>query len=248
MNILNYYHRSRVNTLIFSTVQRACTICYRSSVIHNKSTLLSVDQSPMQFVSNRFFMKKIGLKPMYDIYNKKAAKDNISPTEYALIYNGTGEKYVRSLSGIVIVAMIIVPTVLIGTYIYILFTRGQIDLRTYLNILFIPNSILETAIMLFILFSMKLVSYSFISKYVLRIYKHNTKSQYIGVFINPFLPWKNITCTFEKGIKLPNGKIFIVPWYKEYYKIAGNKSIILKDRFRRPIDYDRMLGIDKAWD
>lgn len=246
MNIFNYCHRNRVKPLIFYPIKRSCTIYYKSSVIQNKRTLLSVDQSSMQFLTNRFFMKKTGLNPIYDVYNKKAAKDSISPTEYALIYNGTGEMYVRTLSGIVIIAMIIIPTVLIGIYIYILFTKEQINFRIYLDTLFIPNSINETAIMLFVLFSMKLVSYSFISKYVLRIYKHNTKSQYMGIFINPLLPWKNITCTFEKGIKLPDSKIFIIPWYKEYHKIAGIKSIILRDRFRRPIDYDRMLGINKA--
>lgn len=102
--------------------------------------------------------------------------------------------------------------------------------------------------MLSVLFTLKITSYSFISKYVLRIYRHNTKRQYVGVFIHPILPWKNMTYTFDKAIKLPDGKFTLVPWYKEYYKLAGNKAIVLRERFRRPIDYDRMIGLEKTMD
>jgi hypothetical protein len=193
-------------------------------------------------------MKKMGLKPIYDMYNKKAAKDGVSPTEYVLIYQGTGEVYVRWLSGIVVFAMVFVPSVFIFTYMYTMFTTERIDLRTYLDLMFIPNSGLELAFMVPSIFLMKMASYSFISKYVLRIYRHNVREQYISVYINPVLPWKNVNCSFEKAIKLPNSKNFIIPWHKDYYRIAGYKSIILKERFRRPIDYERMLGLVKTMD
>jgi len=193
-------------------------------------------------------MKKTGLKPGYDVYNKKAAKDKVSPTEYELVYIGNGEKYVRMLSGIVVVAMIFVPSVFIFGYVYLLFTEESIDLLTYYNILLIPHTSFELIILMTTLFCLKIASYSFISKFVLRIYKHTTKTQYVGVFINPLLPWKNITCTFDKAIKLPDGINFLIPWHKEYHRLAGYKSIILKERFRRPIDYDRMIGKIKTMD
>lgn len=250
MNILNYCLRSKVDTLIFSTIKRSCSTYYRASVLNDKHTcLLNTSQSPiLQFVPNRCFMKKMGLKPMYDAYNKKAAKDQVSPTEYTLIYNSTGETYVRYLSGIVVAVIILVPSIFVGVYLYILFTEGKIDLKTYLEILLIPHTTLELMIMIPTLFFLKLASYSFISKYVLRIYRHNTKTQHIGVYINPFVPWKNILCQFEKAEKLPDSKYVFIPWYKEYHKLSGYKSIILKDRFRRPIDYDRMLGIASSMD
>lgn len=246
MNILNCL-RSRVDYSIVSSVKRSYTMCYRASVIHNKHSLSS-NQLPVQVIPNRCFMKKMGLKPIYDMYNKKAAKDGISSTEYELLYQGTGEVYVRWLSGIVVVAMAIVPSVFIFSYLYIVFTEGKIDLKTYLDFMFIPNSLLELAFMLPSLFLLKLASYSFISKYVLRIYRHNSRNQYVSVYIHPVLPWKNITCSFDKAIKLPNGKNFLVPWHKEYYRLAGYKSIVLKERFRRPVDYDRMLGLVKTMD
>ncbi|KAL5244398.1 hypothetical protein ACI65C_011808 [Semiaphis heraclei] len=131
--------------------------------------LLPSNQLSGYLVPDRCFMKKMGLKPIYDVYNKKAAQDRVSPSEYELIYNGTGER-------------------------------------------------------------------------------HNTKRQYVGVYINPILPWKNITCTFETAIKLPDSINVFIPWHKEYYRLAGHKSIILRERFKRPIDYDRMLGLVKALD
>ncbi|XP_050541852.1 uncharacterized protein LOC126905818 [Daktulosphaira vitifoliae] len=199
-------------------------------------------------ITKRSFMKKVGLNPIYDTYQKKAAKDNISPSEYELIYNGTGENYVRWLSGIVISALIILPTSFIGAYFYIFLTEKSIDLDTYFKVLLIPHSAFEVSVILIIMFSLKLASYSFISKYVLRIYKHSIKNEYACVFINPILPWKNITVLTDNAIKLPNGYIPLVPWYKEYYKLGGYKSIILRERFRRPIDLDRMLNKEKKND
>jgi len=98
------------------------------------------------------------------------------------------------------------------------------------------------------LFLLKIASYSFVSKYVLRIYRHKIKRQYVGVFINPILPWKNIKCKFETAIKLPDSINVFIPWHKEYYRLAGHKSIVLRERFKRPIDYDRMLGLVKTLD
>jgi len=193
-------------------------------------------------------MKKMGLKPIYDVFDKKAAKDNVSKENYTLVYNGIAETYVRCLSGLVVAIIIIAPTIFVSAYIYLCYSEGNIDLKTYFNILLIPHTSLELLIMLPTLFLLKVASYSFISKYVLRIYKHNSKTQYIGVYINPVFPWKNITCQFNQAIKLPDGKNFIVPWHKEYYRISGYKSIILKERFRRPIDYDRMIGLKKSMD
>jgi len=193
-------------------------------------------------------MKKMGLKPRYDVYDKKALKDQVSPTEYELIYIGHGEKYVRMLSGIVITAMVLLPSFFVIGYVYLLITEGPIDLKTYFKILLIPHTFFELAFMIVTLFCLKMASYSFISKYVLRIYKHNIKTQYIGVFINPFLPWKNIMHTFDVAVKLPNGINYLLPWNKEYHKLAGYKSIVLKERFRRPVDYDRMIGKIKAMD
>lgn len=248
MNVINYFLRNRVGTSIFSTIKRSYTIFNKRPVIHNNYIMLPANQSCVQLVSYRCFMKKMGLKPMYDVYKKKAAKDNVSPTEYELIYNGTGELYVRYLSGIVIATIILIPSVFIFGYIYTICTEGIVDFKTYLNILTLPHSIIELAIMLPTLLLLKVMSYSFISKYVLRIYRHNTKTQHIGVFINPFLPWKNVSCTFKTAIKLPDGKLHIIPWYKEYYQLSGYKSIILQNRFRRPIDHDRMIGIVKTID
>lgn len=247
MNILNCL-RLKINSSIICSVKMSHTMCYRASVIHKKHSLLSSHHLPVQVVSNRCFMKKMGLKPMYDMYNKKAAKDGVSPTEYVLIYQGTGDVYVRWLSGMVIVAIIVLPSVFLFTYLYAMVTTKKIDLQTYLDLMFVPHSGLELAFMIPTIFLLKLASYSFISKYVLRIYRHNVREQYISVYINPFLPWKNITCSFEKAIKLPNSKMFIIPWHKDYYRIAGYKSIILKERFRRPIDYERMLGLVKTLD
>lgn len=247
MNILFTCLRSTINP----SMARMYTMqsYYRGSIIHNKHLLLTANRSSVQLLaSNRCFMKKMGFKQIYDVYDKKAAKDKVSPTEYMLVYNGVGEMYVRYLSAAVVAASVILPSVFVYTYVYLLFTEGHIDLNTYFNILLIPHSAVELIIMLSVLFSLKLASYSFITKYVLRIYKHHMKKQYIGVFINPLFPWKNITCTFDKAIKLPNGKITLIPWYNEYYKLAGNKSIVLRERFRRPIDYDRMLGLEKSMD
>lgn len=246
MNILNCL-RSRVDSSIISSVKRSYTMCYQASVIHNKHMLLS-SKLTVQVLPKRCFMKKMGLKPTYDIYNKKAAKDGVSPTEYVLLYQGTGEVYVRWLSGIVVVAMMVLPSVFIFSYLYLVFTEEKINLETYLDFMFIPHSALQLAVMLPTLFLLKLASYSFISKYVLRIYRHNAREQYVSVYINPVLPWKNVTCSFEQAIKLPDGKNFLIPWHKEYYRLAGYKSIVLKERFRRPIDYDRMLGLVKTMD
>lgn len=238
-----------MDSLIFSSMKRSYAAYHRCSVVHNKhSSLLSADRFPVQSASNRCFMKKMGLKPGYDVYNKKAAKDKVSPTEYELVYIGNGEKYVRMLSGVLIAAIIFVPSLFIIGYVYLFFTEESIDLKTYYNVMLIPHTSFELMILLTTLFCLKIASYSFISKFVLRIYKHNTKTQYVGVFINPVLPWKNITCTFDRAIKLPDGKNVLIPWHKEYYKLAGYKSIVLKERFRRPIDYDRMLGKMKTMD
>lgn len=185
---------------------------------------------------------------MYDVYDKKAAKDNISPAEYTLIYNGTGETYVRWLSGILIATIVVMPTVFATAYVYMWYTEGCIEFKTFLEILFLSHTQLEVYVMLGALVFLKLGSHSFISKYVLRIYKHNIKNRYIGVYINPILPWKSVTCPFDKATKLPNGWNFLAPWYTEYYKLAGNKSIVLRERFRRPIDYDRMVGIRNTKD
>lgn len=249
MNILNYCLRNKVDAVI-STIKRPCSAYYRASVLHNKNTCLLSTSQPaiLQSIPNRCFMKKMGLNPIYDVYNKKAAKDQVLSTEYTLIYNGIGESYVRYLSGIVVAVIILIPSVSIGTYLYLLLTEGKIDFKTYLEILLIPHSALELMIMIPTLFLLKLAAYSFISKYVLRIYRHNTKTQHIGVYINPFLPWKNISCRFERAEKLPESKFVFIPWYKEYYKLGGYKSIILRERFRRPIDYDRMLGTVKSID
>lgn len=248
MNVLNFCLRNRRDPSIFSVVKRSYTLLYRSSIIHNNHIMLPINQSCVQLVSYRCFMKKMGLKPIYDVYNKKAAKDNISPTEYELIYNGTGEMYVRSLSGILLVALTVVPATLVIGYIQTLLTEGNVDFKTYLEVLLLPHTSVELAVMLPALFLMKIVSYGFISKYVLRVYRHNIKTEHIGVYINPLLPWKNIRCSFKTAIKLPDGKLHIVPWHKEYYQLAGYKSIILKDRFRRPIDHDLMLGLVKPMD
>ncbi|XP_022172393.1 uncharacterized protein LOC111035178 [Myzus persicae] len=248
MYIFNYCLRSRVNSSIFSSVKRSYTLHLRTSVIHNNRMLLPVNRLPGYLVPDRCFMKKMGMKPIYEVYNKKAAQDRVSPSEYELIYNGTGETYARCLSGIVIAAIVVLPSTFIIAYFYILLTEGKIDLQTYLDILLIPNSTFELMIMIPTLFLLKIVSYNFISKYVLRIYRHNTKRQYVGVYINPILPWKNITCTFETAIKLPDSINVFIPWHKEYYRLAGHKSIVLRERFKRPIDYDRMLGLVKALD
>lgn len=248
MNVLNCCLRSRIiNSSIISSLQRpyATTVYYGASVIR-----LSADRSSVRTVlsNRRCFMKKMGLDPKYNVYDKKAAQDHVSPAEYELVYQGTGEKYVRWLSGMVVVALTIVPTVFVLSYAYLAYTEGQIDFKTYLNLLFLPGSAFEVVVLLSVLFVMKIASYSFISKYVLRIYRHNSNAEYVGVYINPFVPWKNVTCRFDRAVKLPDGKIFIVPWHKEYYRLAGHKSIILKERFRRPIDYDRMLGLEKTLD
>lgn len=249
MNIFNYSLRFKINSSIFSSVKRSSTLCCKISVVHNKPTFLSTKQSSVQWLSDRCFMKKaLGLKPVYDSYDKKAAKDRVSPTEYELIYHGPGETYARYLSGITVAAMIFLPTIFISTYVYTWFSHGEIDMKTFLELMLLPNSALEIMIMVPTLLLLKFASLSFISKYVLRIYKHNSKSQYICMYINPFLPWNNISCKFDRAYKLPDGKLIIVPWYKEYHKLAGYKSIILKERFRRPIDYDRMLGIEQKMD
>ncbi|NP_001288020.1 uncharacterized protein LOC103311794 [Acyrthosiphon pisum] len=245
MYIFNYCLRSRINSSIFSSVKRSYTLHLRTSLIHNNRMLLPANQFPGYLVPDRCFMKKMGI---YEVYNKKAVQDRVSPSEYELIYNGTGEMYARWLSGIVIAAIIVLPSTFIIAYFYILFTEGKIDLQTYLDILLIPNSTFELMIMIPVLFLMKIVSYNFISKYVLRIYRHNTKRQYVGVYINPILPWKNITCTFETAIKLPDSINVFIPWHKEYYRLAGHKSIVLRERFKRPVDYDRMLGLVKTLD
>lgn len=250
MQFLNNCHRRKVDFLLLSMMKRSNTACYRTPVLHRKHTLLSTAKPTYipRSVPSRCFMKKMGLKPMYDVYNKKAAKDQVSPAEYTLIYGGTGELYVRYLSGAVMAALIAVPSIFVVAYLYIVFTEGKIDLKTYLKILSIPHSSLELMVMIPTLFLLKIASYCFVSKYVLRIYRHNSKSQYVGVFINPVLPWKNVTCLFDKAIKLPDGKNFLIPWHKEYYRLAGYKSIILRERFRRPIDYERMLGTEIAMD
>ncbi|VVC44065.1 Hypothetical protein CINCED_3A012193 [Cinara cedri] len=249
MNILNYCLRSRIASSTFPTIKRSYKVLCKGSLIHNNQIQLPANhQSCVQLVSYRSFMKKMGLKPIYDVYNKKAAKDNISPTEYELIYNGTGEMYVRSLSGILIVAVTIIPTSLIFGYIYTLLNEGNTNFKTYLEVLVLPHTSMELAILFPILVFMKIMSYSFISKYVLRVYRHNMKEQHVGVFINPILPWKNIRCNFKTAIKLPDGKLHIVPWYKEYHQLSGYKSIILRERFRRPVDYDRMLGLVEPTD
>lgn len=249
MNILNYCLRNKVNA-VFSTIKRSCSMYYRAPVLHVKHTCLLFTSQPviLQSVPNRCFMKKMGLNPIYDVYSKKAAKDQVLSTEYTLIYNGIGERYVRYLSGVVVAIIILIPLVLIGAYLYILLTEGKIDLKTYLEILLIPHSTVELMIMIPTLFLLKLASYSFISKYVLRIYRHNTKTQHIGIYINPLLPWKNISCPFERAEKLPESKNVFIPWHKEYYRLGGYKSIILRERFRRPIDYDRMLGVVNSID
>lgn len=249
MNMFNYSLRCKINSSIFSSVKRSSTLCYNISVIHNKHTFLFTKQSSVQLLSDRCFMKKaMGLKPVYDSYDKKASKDRVSPTEYELIYHGTGETYVRYLSGITVGAMIILPTVFISTYVYILFSHGEIDMKTFLEFMLLPNSSLEIMIMVPTLFLLKFASFSFISKFVLRIYKHNSKSEYICVYVNPFLPWNNITCKFDRAFKLPDSKLIFVPWYREYHKLAGYKSIVLKEKFRRPVDYDRMIGTEKTID
>lgn len=217
----------------------------RTSVIHNNRLLLPANLLPGYLVPDRLFMKKTSI---YEVYNKKAAQDRVSPTEYELIYNGTGENYARCLSGAIIVAITILPSIFIIGYFYILFTEEKMDLQTYLDILLIPSSSLELMVMIPSLFLLKIVSYNFISKYVLRIYRHNTKRQYVGVYINPILPWKNVTSTFETAMKLPDSKMVFIPWHKEYYRLAGHKSIVLRERFKRPIDYDRMLGLVKTLD
>jgi hypothetical protein len=229
-------------------MKRSYTLHSRTSIIYNNRTLLPINRLPGSLVPDRCFMKKMGEKPVYQVYNKKAAQDRVSPTEYELIYNGTGETYARCLSGMVIAAIIVLPSTFIGAYLYILFTVGKIDLQTYLDIMLIPNSTLELMIMIPVLLLLKIVSYNFISKYVLRIYKHNTNRQYVGVYINPILPWKNLTCTFETAIKLPDSINVFIPWHKEYYRLAGHKSIVLRERFKRPIDYDKMLGLVKELD
>lgn len=162
--------------------------------------------------SNRCFKKKMGLKLIYDMYDR----DTFSPTEYMLVYNGTGETYVRCLSGIIVILVIAVPSVYIYWYGHILFTKGYIDLNGYLNSFCTVLALIKL-----------LASYSFPLKYVIRNYKHNTKRQYAGVIINLILPWKNIICIFNKAIKFPNGKFTFVPWYKEYYDLDGHKSIKL---------------------
>lgn len=248
MYIFNYCLRSRVNSSILSTMKRSYTLFSRTSIVHNNRTLLPINRLPGYLMPERCFMKKMGEKPAYNVYNKKATQDRVSPTEYELIYNGTGETYARLLSGMVIAAIIVLPSTFIITYLYVLFTEGKIDLQTYLDILLLPNSTWELLIMIPVLFLLKIVSYNFISKYVVRIYKHNAKKQYVGVYINPVLPWKNITCTFETAIKLPDSINVFVPWHKEYYRLAGHKSIVLRERFKRPIDYDRMIGLVKTLD
>lgn len=246
MNIFNYSLRCKVNSSIFSSVKRSSTLCYNISVIHNKHTFLSTNQASVQLLFDRCFMKKMGLNPVYDSYNKKAAKDRVSPTQYELIYHGTGENYVRYLSGITVAAMVILPTIFISSYVYIFFSHGEIDMKTFLELMLLPHTTLEIMIMVPTLILLKLASFSFISKYVLRIYKHQTKSQYVCVYVNPFLPWNNITCNFDRAFKLPDSKLVFIPWSREYHKLAGYKSIVLKERFRRPIDYERMLGIEKT--
>lgn len=248
MNVLNYCLRSRVDTSINSAIKRLYTIFNKSSVTHNNCVLSPVHQPCIQLVSYRRFMKKNSLKSIYDVYNKKAAKDKVSSTEYELIYNGSGETYVRCLSGIIIASIIFIPSSVIIGYIYTLFTDGKVNLKTYLDVLLIPHSAIELGIMFLVLFILKVMSYNFISKYVLRVYRHNTRTQHIGVYINPILPWKNISCTFETATKLPDGKLNIIPWNKEYYQLSGYKSIILKDRFKRPVDHDRMVGLVKPLD
>lgn len=251
MNLLNYCLRSKIDVSLLSTLKkRSYAMFYQTSVFHcTRTVLLSAEPTyVIRSVPSRCFMKKMGLNPMYDVYNKKAAKDRLSPTEYTLIYSGTGELYVRYLCGAVMAALITVPSVFVLAYFYILFTERKIDLNTYLEVLAIPHSSLELMVMIPSLFLLKIASYSFISKYVLRIYRHNTKSQYVGVYVNPVLPWKNITCQFDTATKLPDGKNFLVPWHKEYYKLAGYKSIVLRERFRRPIDYERMLGTERTMD
>lgn len=250
MNILNYCLRNRVNCSTFSSIKRSYTIAScRASVIQHKPTLLPGDnQFHVKLVFYRCFIKKMGLNPMYNVYNKKAAKDNISPTEYELVYNGIGENYVRSLSGIVIGSMIFVPSIYIFSYFYLMLTEGYINFETYLKILLLPTSGIELIALISTLVLFKIASYSFVSKYVLRIYRHNMKAHHACVYINPVLPWKSITVTFDKGTKLPDSKMFLIPWHKEYYKLGGYKSIVLRERFRRPIDYDRMLGIEKRMD
>lgn len=245
MNILKYSLRNGVN---FSMKWSSSTMYYQAyQGIQNKHLLMSTNKSSSQILmSNRCFMKKVGLKPMYDLYTKKASKDNISPLEYELVYIGSSEMYVRCLSGAIIAATVFVPSLFGFSYLYLWFTEERFDFKSYLEILALPQSGTELAIILTALVLMKIVSYSFISKYVLRIYRHHTKTNHIGVYINPFLPWKNFTCVFDTAIKLPNSKNFIIPWHKEYYTISGHKSIILRERFKRPIDYDKLLGINKT--
>ncbi|XP_025198652.1 uncharacterized protein LOC112596975 [Melanaphis sacchari] len=249
MYIFNYCLRSRVNSSIVSSMKRSYTLLHlRTSIIHNNRTLLPINRLPGYLMLDRCFMKKMGEKPIYEVYNKKAAQDKVSPSEYELIYSGTGQTYARCLGGITIFAMIVLPSTFFIAYLYVLLTEGKVDLQTFLDILLMPNSTMELIIMISTLFLLKIASYSFISKYVLRIYRHNAKRQYVGVYINPILPWKNITCTFETAIKLPNSRQVFIPWHKEYYRLAGHKSIVLRERFKRPIDYDRMLGLVKTLD
>lgn len=243
MNILKYSLRNGVN---YSMKWSSYPMYYQAyQGIQNKHLLISNNESSTQLLmSNRCFMKKVGLKPMYDLYSKTASKDNVSPLEYELVYIGSSELYVRCLSGAIIAAMIFVPSIFGFSFLYLWFTEEQLDLKTYLEVMALPHSIVEISIILTALVLMKIASYSFISKYVLRIYRHHTKTHHIGVYINPILPWKNILCTFETAIKLPDSKISVIPWHKEYYNISGYKSIILRERFRRPVDYDKMLGMN----
>lgn len=247
MNVFNCL-RSGINFSTLTPIKRSQTICYRASGINNDHNLRSNNQISIRLIPQRCFMKKMGLKPIYDVYKKKAAKDNVSSTDYELVYNGTGEKYVRYLSGILSLAVVSLPSVFVGSYVYLLFTNGYISLKTYFDILCLPQSAFEVMIFLLVLFILKIGSYGFISKYVLRIYRHNMKMQHACVYIHPIFPWKNITTIFDKAIKLPDGKNFLVPWHKEYYQLGGYKAIVLRERFRRPIDYDRMLGKVKTLD
>ncbi|XP_050432004.1 uncharacterized protein LOC126840368 [Adelges cooleyi] len=246
MNIL-YCLRIRTLNPVFDPIKVYRRTIYRASqqITSSKSQSKPIAPISKSFTIHRNFMKKVGLEPLYDNYKKRAIKDNISSNEFELIYNGIGETYARCLSGIVISALILLPTVFTGAYLYLLISEGSINLKTYFEILLLPHSAIEVFLLLTTMFSLKLASYSFISKYVVRIYKHNIKPQYACVYINPILPWKNITVMTDKAIKLPNGKISLVPWYKEYYELGGYKSIVLKERFRRPIDIDRMTNTEE---
>uniref|UniRef100_A0A1B6MNF0 Uncharacterized protein n=1 Tax=Graphocephala atropunctata TaxID=36148 RepID=A0A1B6MNF0_9HEMI len=214
-------------------------VCCQLFRLPCRFTISSLQKKCFHFSSSVNYQPKIQFNVTRKSVSKLRLRDKV-PEHYELIYKAPMEATFRVVYPVVLLVTIAAPTYVLYHY---LKEEKQELIKEYNNIKFLNPS---NELMFFLAMSsvFAVAVFGLIFKFPFRVYKHNTKQEYIAMFLSVVPPMLR-KFHFKSAAKTKFKNPFYSMMDGHHYYLDKRRGFLMAHYFRVPADLFEMMGDEK---